>query len=146
MPSTYLHELDTVQNRVFKARMAERLGGTNSISSCFAAAYSAVLVLGTAMAEAGSDDPAAVREIVTARRFATPLGELRIDPRTHHADLTPHLARAGADGRFHILKQSSGAIAADPYLAGLAARAALTSRPAGFPREASRAQSLRVVK
>ncbi|MBP0616863.1 transporter substrate-binding protein [Jiella mangrovi] len=144
--STYLHELDTADNRAFKARMTERLGEGHAISSCFAAAYSAVLVLGTAMAEAGSDDPAAVREIVTARRFATPLGDLRVDPRNHHADLTPHLARAGADGCFHVLEQSSGPVAADPYLAGLAARAALTPHPADLPIEASQARKLRVVK
>ncbi len=144
--STYLHELDTAENRAFKARMAERLGGTNVISSCFAAAYSAVLVLGTAMAEAGNDDPAAVREIVTARRFSTPMGDLRVDPQTHHADLTPHLARAGADGRFHSLEQNPQPIAADPYLAGLAARAALAPNPAEVPRVAFGAQSLRVVK
>ena len=144
--STYLHELETAENRAFKTRMHERRGGANAISLCFAAAYSAVLVLGTAMAEAGSDDPAAMREIVTARRFPTPLGDLRVDPRTHHADLTPHLAKAGADGRFHVLKQSPGPIAADPYLAGLAARTALRPHPAGLQDQGPRTQSLRVVK
>lgn len=148
--STYLDALDTAGNQAFKGRMAERLGDGKAISSCFAAAYTAVLVLGTAIAEAGSDDPASVREIVTSRRFETPLGDLSVDPRTHHAGLTPHLARAGADGRFHLLADTAGngagPVAADPYLAGAAARAALTPRSAAHARPASLARGLRVVK
>ncbi|AJY45707.1 transporter substrate-binding protein [Martelella endophytica] len=136
--SAYFDGLDTAANLAFRARMAERQGKGKPISSCFASVYSAVHILAQAIAEAGSDDPRIVREIVTARHFDTPLGRIAVDPATQHADLTPHLARVGADGSFHIVASGARPVPADPYLAGDAAREALAQR--------TRPEPLRVVK
>nr|WP_272214407.1 transporter substrate-binding protein [Marinicella sp. W31]MDC2880012.1 transporter substrate-binding protein [Marinicella sp. W31] len=139
--SSYFDSLNTPENRAFKARIAGRQGHRKAISSCFASVYSAVSVLGHAIAEAGTDDPRIVRRVVTSRRFDTPIGALSVDAATQHAALSCHMAEVGRGGRFHLFDRSIGPIKADPYLSGNAARAAFQSAPL-----ASGAAGLKVVK
>jgi hypothetical protein len=68
-------------------------------------------------------EPSAVRAAATRRSFDTPLGAITVDPRTLHAALTPHVARATADGRFLIIDTAPAPIPADPYLTQLPERA-----------------------
>jgi len=114
--SIYFDGLDTTENHAFKARIAARHGPARQVSSIYVSAYTTVLVLAQAMAEAGTDDPATVLGVVTGRRFDTPFGPLSIDPRTHHAALRPYLGRVTRQGVFEILNSAPTAIAADPYL------------------------------
>jgi len=139
--SSYFDGLDTPENRAFKARIAERQGHRKAISSCFASVYSAVSVLGHAIAEAGTDDPRVVRRVVTSRRFDTPIGALTVDPATQHAALSCHMAEVGQDGRFRLFDRSIGPIVADPYLSSDAAREAFRPMP-----RAEGAAGLKVVR
>ncbi|WP_176085655.1 transporter substrate-binding protein [Martelella sp. HB161492] len=141
--SPYFDALDTAENRAFKARMSERHGAAKTISSPFASVYSATAILGQAIAEAGSDDPSVIREIVTTRQFSTPIGPISISRKTLHAALPYHLAEAGTDGRFSIFASSDAAMPADPYLASPAARAALEPPP---ERNSDRPGRLTVIK
>ena len=113
--SIYFDQLETPENAAFKTRMRPRMGRTR-FSSPFVAAYTSVSVLAAAIAEAGSDDPEAIRELVTARRYETPIGPVAIDPKTHHAALRPHLGRSTQQGQFEIIESASAALDADPFL------------------------------
>lgn len=142
--SAYFDVLDTPENIDFKAAMQARQGLHQPISSCFASVYSATRVLGMAMAEAGTDDPDIIRELVVSRQFETPLGALALDAATQHARLTPYLASVEENGRFNLIDTHAVPVAADPYLSGPAAREAL--RPRTFEQGQVRANTLKVIK
>ncbi|SIR31900.1 amino acid/amide ABC transporter substrate-binding protein, HAAT family [Rhizobium sp. RU20A] len=114
--STYFHRLETPENRAFKARMLARHGQQRRLSAAFVAGYTGVSVLARAMVDAGTDEPAAIRKVVTSRAFETPLGALTIDARNQHAALVPHLALSDRDGAFDIFESAAAPIDADPYL------------------------------
>jgi ABC-type branched-subunit amino acid transport system substrate-binding protein len=113
--SIYFDGLDTPENRDFKARMAGR-HGVRTMGSPYVSAYMAVSILAQTIADAATDDPRAIREMVTSRLFSTPLGPLKIDPKTHHAALRPLLGRSNGGCEFEILESAPEAVPADPYL------------------------------
>ena len=86
---------------------------TSRPSSFFAAAYSAVLVLADRLAA----DAGAARRIpdFAGRRFATPFGEIAIDPQTQHASLPIRIGRV-RDGGFDVVEESAQRVDPDPYL------------------------------
>ncbi|MEX6507586.1 transporter substrate-binding protein [Jiella sp. M17.18] len=86
-------------------------------SSFFVAAYSSVLVLadllnhGQQAGAVAADAPLAFAD----RSFATPFGEIAIDPQTQHASLPVKIGRVRG-GRFEIVESSEGRVDPDPYL------------------------------
>lgn len=108
--------LDTPESRAFAGRAHRRFGNDRRLSAMMVDAYACVRILAEAVREAGTDDPAAVRPIVSARSFATPLGRLSIDRDTNHAPLRPHLGRVGPGRRFEVIERAAEAVPADPYL------------------------------
>ncbi|WP_207460065.1 transporter substrate-binding domain-containing protein [Azospirillum sp. SYSU D00513] len=112
----WFEEAGGPENAAFVARAKARLGGGRRPSAFFTGAYAAVRLLAEAIREAGTDDVAGVKPVLTARSFATPAGRLSIDPRTNHATLTPHLGRIAEGGRFDIIESAPEPMAPDPYL------------------------------
>lgn len=112
----YFEGVDTAENRAFREQVRRRFGVSRRSSAFLAGSYAAVRMLAEAIRDAGTDAPDAVRPILHARRFATPLGALAIDPRTNHTGLTPHLGRIDADGGFTLLDSAAAPVAPDPYL------------------------------
>ncbi|MBX3568080.1 MAG: transporter substrate-binding protein [Rhizobiaceae bacterium] len=80
-----------------------------------AAAHAAVLILADLIERAGTDDPAVVSTLLGTPLFSTPLGPIRIDPRTQHAHLPVLIGRISGD-RFEVVWKSEGALPPDPYL------------------------------
>jgi len=80
------------------------------------ASYIAVKLLAAALEQAGTDDARTVRAAVANQSFVAPQGEVRVDPQTFHAWLTPRIGRSAADGQFEILLEARQPIAPDPYL------------------------------
>jgi branched-chain amino acid transport system substrate-binding protein len=115
--ASYFDSVDTLENRAFKHRVADRFGPDRKISQVFASAYTSVRLCVEAIAAAGTDEPHAVRRQVSAVAKPTVLGPLVIDPETHHAALPFLLGRINAERGFDIIA-SRTAIAADPYLTG----------------------------
>jgi len=113
--ASYFDNLDTVDNRDFKARVALRHGRERRISSVFASAYTAVDLCIGAIVAAGSDEPQAVRREVHARQWQSLFGPLDVDGVTNHAALPFHLGRINSDNGFDVIA-SRPALAADPYL------------------------------
>jgi ABC-type branched-subunit amino acid transport system substrate-binding protein len=97
-------------------------------SAFMASAASAVQVLASAARAATSHAPEAVAATFVARRFATSLGEVAVNPQTHHLDLPVRIGRA-AGARFEPVWQSPAAVAPDPYLSRYDPRAT-SRRPA----------------
>ena len=51
-----------------------------------------------------------------SRRISSPLGEIVVDPVTHHVALPAHIGRARADGSFEIVQLATRSIDPDPFL------------------------------
>ncbi|KQS65605.1 hypothetical protein ASG39_10470 [Rhizobium sp. Leaf371] len=130
--SIYFDRLETPENRAFKARMAERHGSGRRITTPFFSAYMAMSILTRAISDAGTDAPDAIRKVVTARSFDTPAGPIRIDRKTHHAALRPHLGLSDETGGFALVESAEDAIVADPFLVRAGIRADLPVVPAAL--------------
>lgn len=141
----YFDVLATPENRAFKARLKARHGADRQISGPYASVYSAVSVLAAAIREAGTDAPAAVRAVVTARPFDTPLGRIAVDPKTHHAALRPHIGRARDNGQFEVFESAAAMLPADPYLLDSAPPGGLVDQRM-IARSSGHATLLKVVK
>jgi ABC-type branched-subunit amino acid transport system substrate-binding protein len=112
--ASYFDSLDSAANRALKAQVAARFGSERRVSSYFATSYATVRLCVEALTRCGTDDPIEVRSALADLQTPSPLGPLRIDPATNHANLPFLLGRiSGAD--FAIL-QSRPAAVADPYL------------------------------
>jgi branched-chain amino acid transport system substrate-binding protein len=115
--ASYFDNLDTPDNRSFKARVASRFGSDRRVSSVFAGAYTAATLCAEAIVAAADDDPIAVRQVLYTSAWPTPFGPLSIDRETNHAALPFHLGRINAENGFDVVA-SRPPLAADPYLTG----------------------------
>ena len=112
--ASYFDSVDSVANRALKAQVAEQFGSARRVSSYFATSYATVRLCVEAVTHCGTDDPVQVRGALEGLEMASPLGPLRIDAATNHANLPFLLGRiSGAD---FVILQSQPTVAADPYL------------------------------
>jgi ABC-type branched-subunit amino acid transport system substrate-binding protein len=112
--ASYFDSLDTPANRALKAQVAARFGSERRVSSYFATGYATVRLYVEAVTRCGTDDPVKVRAALAGLETPSPLGPLRVDPATNHANLPFLLGRiSGAD---FVILQSRPAAVADPYL------------------------------
>ncbi len=114
--SVYFSSLDTPENDRFVKAYRARFPDGPVVSADAEATYLAVRLFARAVAEAGTDEASAVKVAVARRSIAAPQGEVRIDPKTMHASLTPRIARSNLEGGFTILREAVRPAAADPYL------------------------------
>jgi ABC-type branched-subunit amino acid transport system substrate-binding protein len=114
--SVYFASLDTPENGRFVAAYRARFPEGPVVSADAEATYLAVRLLARAVAEAGTIESAAVKRTVALRPIQAPQGEVRIDPETMHASLTPRIARSNTEGGFIILREADRPAEADPYL------------------------------
>jgi branched-chain amino acid transport system substrate-binding protein len=112
--ASYFDSLDTAANRALKAQVAARFGSERRVSSYFATSYATVRLCVEAVIRSGTDDPVKVRSALTGLETPGPLGPLRIDPATNHANLPFLLGRISGAG--FVIVQSRPAAVADPYL------------------------------
>jgi urea transport system substrate-binding protein len=112
--ASYFDSLDSIANRALKEQVAARFGSERRVSSYFATSYATVRLCVEALTRCGTDDPIEVRSALADLQTPSPLGPLRIDPATNHANLPFLLGRiSGAD---FVILQSRPAAVADPYL------------------------------
>lgn len=114
--SVYFDGLETPENLAFKTQMARRHGNDRCLTTPFVSAFSAVSMLADCLIDAGTDALDAIRAVVTSRAFETPIGTLRIDGKTHHAALSPHIAVSNTAGAYEVFQRASHPVEADPYL------------------------------
>lgn len=115
--STYFASIGGAANARFVERYAARFPEGPAVCADAEAAYIAVRLLALALEQAdGAADLPMIRRVVGQLSVAAPQGEVRIDPETLHAALTPRIARSSAGARFEILAESPRPVRADPYL------------------------------
>jgi ABC-type branched-subunit amino acid transport system substrate-binding protein len=112
--ASYFHSLDTPANRALKARVTARFGSGRRASSYFATSYATVRLCMEAVIRCGTDDPAKVRAALAGLEAQSPIGPLRIDLATNHANLPFLLGRIS--GPDFVILQSRPSAVADPYL------------------------------
>jgi len=127
--SVYFSSHSSAENAAFMRAYGETFPDGPAASADAEASYIAVRLLAAALQQAGSDDARAVRAAVANQRLAAPQGEVRIDPQTYHAWLTPRIGRSRADGQFELLLEAQQPIAPDPYLVQSSPRFATAMRP-----------------
>lgn len=126
--SVYFSSLESSANAAFIAAYAKAFPDGPVSSADAEASYIAVKLLAASLAQAGIDDARAVRAAVANQRLLAPQGEVRIDPQTYHAWLTPRIARSAANGQFEVLLEARSPVAPDPYLVQSSPRFAVTMR------------------
>ncbi len=126
--SVYFSSLDSPANAAFSAAYADAFPDGPVSSADAEASYIAVKLLAASLLQAGTDEARAVRAAVANQRLLAPQGEVRIDPQTYHAWLTPRIARSAVDGQFEVLLEARSPVAPDPYLVQSSPRFAVTMR------------------
>jgi ABC-type branched-subunit amino acid transport system substrate-binding protein len=114
--SVYFSSLESPANAAFITAYAKAFPNGPVSSADAEASYIAVKLLAAALEQAGTDDARAVRAAVASQSLLAPQGEVRIDPQTYHAWLTPRIARSTLNGQFEVLLEARSPIAPDPYL------------------------------
>ncbi|WP_315705155.1 MULTISPECIES: transporter substrate-binding domain-containing protein [unclassified Bradyrhizobium] len=127
--SVYFSSLNTVENAAFMRTYTSAFPGGPVASADAEASYIAVKLLGATLAQAGSDESRLVRGAVANQRLRAPQGEVRIDPQTYHAWLTPRIGRSSLHGQFELLLEARQPIEPDPYLVQSSPRFATAMRP-----------------
>jgi urea transport system substrate-binding protein len=114
--SVYFASLQTAENKRFTESYRAQFAEGPGPSAEGEAAYIATHLLAKALAQAGSDDAAAVYAAAAGLSMQAPQGRVSIDRETHHAFLTPRLGRSRADGGFDIVAEARCAVRPDPYM------------------------------
>lgn len=126
--SVYFSSLDTPANRAFTELYRSTFPQGPSTSADAEASYVAMKLLILSLAEAGTDDVEVVKQAVTRQHLLAPQGEVRVDPQTLHAYLTPRIGLSNKQSRFDLLFEAPGPVRPDPYLVQSAPRYAVASR------------------
>jgi ABC-type branched-subunit amino acid transport system substrate-binding protein len=126
--SVYFSSLNSPPNAAFIETYAKAFPDGPVSSADAEASYIAVKLLAASLEQAGTDDARLVRAAVANQRLLAPQGEVRIDPQTYHAWLTPRIGRSSANGQFEVLLEARSPVAPDPYLVQSSPRFAVTMR------------------
>jgi ABC-type branched-subunit amino acid transport system substrate-binding protein len=126
--SVYFSSLDSPENATFVHAYAKAFPDMPAACADAEASYIAVKLLAAALELAGDDDARSVRAAVANQRLAAPQGEVRIDPQTFHAWLTPRIGRSAINGQFDVLLEARSPVAPDPYLVQSSPRFAVAMR------------------
>ena len=117
--SVYFQSIDRPENIEFLSRYRARHKEFGSPSVDTEAAYLCATLLGRAIAAAGTDDVASVKDALYRDRLDAPQGPVTVDPENNHSYLTPRLGRSTPEGDFNIIWEAPGPVKPDPYLAWL---------------------------
>jgi urea transport system substrate-binding protein len=111
----YFQSLESEANREFVKRFQARYGPQRVTSAPIEAAYFGVHLWAQAVEQAGSTEPAAIREAMRGQRFRAPEGEVWIDPETLHTWKYFRFARVKPGGQFEILWSNDRPIEPEPF-------------------------------
>ena len=114
--SVYFSSIRGPENAAFLRAYTVRFPGGPAASADAEASYIAGRLLAGALKAAGTDRVKPVQAAAIGIALKAPQGEVRIDPQTFHAFLTPRIGRSNAKGRFDLLREASAPVAPDPYL------------------------------
>jgi urea transport system substrate-binding protein len=110
----YFEAFDSPDNREFLRALRERFG-PRAVTDPMATSYSAVLLWAAAARRAGSTALDPLRAALADVHVATPLGDLRVDPKSGHAVKTVAIGQIGKDGKSQIVWSAPKPVDATPY-------------------------------
>ena len=129
--SVYFSSVAGAENVRFVQSYAARFPSGPTACADAEAAYIATRLLGLALERTGgSPDVGRIKQAVTQFVMAAPQGEVRIDPETLHAVLTPRIGVSTRDARFDIVSEARRPVQPDPYLVWSSPRYGAASPPA----------------
>jgi urea transport system substrate-binding protein len=114
---TYFQSIDSNTNLDFIRRFKAKYGQDQTVNDPVEAAYTGVYLWTQAVAKAGSDDVAAIRQAVKQQSFNAPQGTVMIDPHNNHTWKTVRIGQIQNNGQFSIVWASSDPVRPIPYLA-----------------------------
>lgn len=114
--SPYFQSIDSPTNHACLAKFRARFGELAEPNASWEAAYFQLHLFANAMRAAGSDDIDALMPELLGAEFLAPQGRVRVEPTNHHTCLYPRIGRVNAKGQFTIVRESTRAVAPDPYL------------------------------
>jgi len=114
----YFQGVDSDQNHHFLSRWKKIYGDDFAANMCSEAAYFQVNLFAQALRKTNSLETECLRPAVLGENIDAPQGVVSINPLCGHANLWARIGRVNRAGQFDIMKQSSAAVNADPYLVG----------------------------
>jgi urea transport system substrate-binding protein len=111
----YFQSIERPENRRFVQSFRNRYGPQRVTSDPMEAAYLGVNMWAQAVAEAGSHQPAAVREALRHQSYNGPEGVVWIEPINQHTWKTIRVGRITNDSQFEIMYSSEKPIRPEPY-------------------------------
>ena len=110
----YFQTLGNPENDAFVRRFRTRFP-QRPITDPMATAYTGVKLWAQAVNTAQSVLPKKIRRALVDERLQGPAGEVRIDPDTQYAVLTPHIGEMKNDGMFQVIWSAPAPVRPDPY-------------------------------
>lgn len=111
----YFQSLDSPANVRFAKAFAARYGAGRPITDPMEAAYVGVHLWAQAVAEAGTDDPRAIRSRIGRQSYPAPEGLVYVDAATRHAWKTVRIGRIRDNGQFEVVWDSGTPVQPQPY-------------------------------
>jgi urea transport system substrate-binding protein len=112
---SYFQSLDNAENRAFIHRFQQRFGADRVIGDTMESAWIGVHLWAQAAQDAGSIDPAAVRQTIGRQSLSAPEGIVSVDADNQHLWKTVYIGEAQADGQFRIVWSSNQPIRPEPF-------------------------------
>jgi urea transport system substrate-binding protein len=143
--TTYFASLDRPENHAFVQRYRRRFGADQTPFNDAEASYVSIMLLGRAIARAGSASVSEVQEAVYCDRFEAPHGPIWLDRATNHSYHIPRIAISRPGFEFNVFWEADAPVRPDPYLINLDVNA-IASGALGHANRSRKASHLRVVK
>ncbi len=99
----------------FVTEFQARFGAGASVTAGAEAAYFQVMLVASAIEQAGDDEPDRVRAALGELEYDAPQGRVRIDASTNHTFLWPRVAKLDSQGRFQVVWDPGRRVKPDPY-------------------------------
>lgn len=111
----YFQSIERSENLRFVDSFRSRYGPQRVTSDPMEAAYLGVNLWAQAVAEAGSDEAAKIRESFRHQSFNAPEGPVHIDPGNQHTWKTIRVGKVLEDGQFEVIYSSERPIRPEPF-------------------------------
>ncbi len=111
----YFQSIESPENRRFVEAYRKANGPGAATSDPVEAAYFGVRLWAQAVAEAGTDDPRAIRRAIGGQGLIAPEGLVYIDNETHHTWKYVRIGRIRKDGQFDIVWESRKPVRPSPF-------------------------------
>jgi urea transport system substrate-binding protein len=112
---SYFQTVDTPANHRFVERFQQRFGSRRVVDAPMESAYIGVLLWAQAVRDAGSLEPAAVRDALGRQSLDAPEGIVSVARDSGHLWKTVRIGKAQSDGQFHQVWDTEHPIRPEPF-------------------------------